>query len=1006
MPDLYELEKQPVDIYATEKPDMYAVEAEKPSVVADMAKQVPYGAARGAVETLEAIQDFFINEPAKVLESYFPLGGFKWGDDGPKYVPDATGIIESQQKNTADIQAAIPKAETLPGSLVGGISQFAAPMSAYSKILKGVTALPQATRLYGAGALADMTAFDPQGPRLSNLIENAGISTPVTRALQANSEDPSYIGRAKSAVEGGLAAGLLDLGMRGIKTFKGKPSTPTDIPAPSIPKAVPEERLIVTDTSIPKAIRAKAGIVEPEVPVVRPAKEGFAANLNLEKMDTVEQVKAELKHVAGTNKDFATQRRGIRSHAVTKKSSEVQDLETLLGRKVGVAYNAEEALKLRQATINSGEGLVTLAKKALGGSDTDLLAFQKHLTRHVAIQEQLAGATSEAGRALNQFKITVKGDKAKQDAIQAIIETSGGREKIEATAKILSELTDETAINKFAEKAYRASISDMALETWINFLLSGPQTHAVNAISNTLTSLWTLPENLIASGIGKLHKGEKVLARDVAARAVGIGHGLTKGIQRGIKTFASGEPSDVLSKIETSKYKAVPGPVGSVIRTPGRALMAEDEFFKSVGYSMELYSRAARQATTEGFRGRELAKKIQEYVSNPTEAMDQAGKDYARYVTFTKPLGTAGKHIQNFVSSHPAFRFVAPFIRTPTNIIKFAGERTPLSLFSKEVRAVLKGRDGKIARDLQLARLGMGTAISTAVYNMAAEGTITGGGPTDPKQRGALYLTGWQPYSVKIDDSYYAYSRLEPLGILLGYAADAANIAEKTNKAEADEIGALVLASVTKNLTSKTWLKGLSDLVSAIEDPERYGDKWVQSYAGTVIPTGVAQYARVKDPILRQTDTVLEKVKSRIPGVSKSLLPRRNFYGEPIKLEGGVGPDIISPVYINHKKNDKLAEELVRLEYYPSLPRKKIGSVDLTPDQYDELAEKSGKVTKKILNSFIQSPKYANLPDQAKVDAVKMIIEKVRSNARKELQIKYPEITHEIASAKAKKYSD
>lgn len=72
-----------------------------------------------------------------------------------------------------------------------------------------------------------------------------------------------------------------------------------------------------------------------------------------------------------------------------------------------------------------------------------------------------------------------------------------------------------------------------------------------------------------------------------------------------------------------------------------------------------------------------------------------------------------------------------------------------------------------------------------------------------------LYATGWQPYSVRIGDTWYSYARLEPLGLLLGIAADmkenASNIDEaiadgKVKPAEVDKIASMLTFSVAENL--------------------------------------------------------------------------------------------------------------------------------------------------------------------------------------------------------------
>jgi hypothetical protein len=60
-------------------------------------------------------------------------------------------------------------------------------------------------------------------------------------------------------------------------------------------------------------------------------------------------------------------------------------------------------------------------------------------------------------------------------------------------------------------------------ELWINSLLSGPRTHAVNMIGNALTTALSFPETALAAGIGKLTRSaDRAYFREVGARAVGM----------------------------------------------------------------------------------------------------------------------------------------------------------------------------------------------------------------------------------------------------------------------------------------------------------------------------------------------------------------------------------------------------------------------------------------------------------------------------------------------------
>lgn len=756
---------------------------------------------------------------------------------------------------------------------------------------------------------------------------------------------------------------------------------------------------------IPAKKPIESAKIEPDIQAAQTKTKAFAGNINLDKIDTETAVKQTLKDIAEQYQGFTGARRDVVSHEETKLLAKELGLteEKLMARRQGQALNAHEAYAARTMLVNSAEKLTGLAEKVKGGSAEDIVEFQKHLTRHVSIQEQVSGMTAEAGRALNQFKIEAKSSKAKLDAINTIIESHGGRAQIEKVAEALADPANINKINELSQKLFRPKPSDIAVEVWINALLSGPQTHAVNVTSNALTALWTLPENLLAAGIGKITRGnDKVFFRDVIARGYGFVEGAKEGVIRMAETLRTGEPFDPLSKIEAAKYNVIPGKLGTVVRLPGRFLTSEDEFFKQIGYRMEINSLAYRTAINEGLKGRDLATRVEELKVSPTEEMNTKALATSRYQTFTKPLGAMGQSVQAFAASHPVVKVVIPFIRTPANIVKFAGERTPLSLFSKNVRDTL--RKGGAERDQQLAKIAFGSMVSATVAAMVQEGTITGGGPSDKDQKAMLYETGWQPYSIKINDQYYAYNRIEPVGIIVGITADAAEISDKIKPEELDKLTAMVFASISKNLTSKTWLRGMSDLIQAINDPDRYGERYLQNLAATLIPTGIAQIAKTIDPVVHETTTVLDKLKSRIPYVSESLLPKRNIWGEKITLEGGMGPDIISPIYTSKIKNDKVSSELVRLEIAPGMPGKKISRIQLTPDQYDEYAKNAGELIKKYLDELMALDTWEQFPDVIKTEMIMDGFNEFRGLARNQMLLKHPDLIKADIQDKINKY--
>ena len=740
-----------------------------------------------------------------------------------------------------------------------------------------------------------------------------------------------------------------------------------------------------------------------------------AININLRNIESSDDVKAAITQTSEIfSKEIDDARRGVITNAQTEALADSLAMtpQQLLKRRKGQAFSSEEALASRKIMVDSASNLREKAKAAEGGGIEDLNAFREALGTHAAIQAQVSGMTAEAGRALQQFRIKVKEDKARAKAIKEILDSMGGRGQLEDMAAAISELDDPAKLNRFIDDLNRAKTSDVFLEAWINGLLSGPQTHAVNITSNSLVALWTLPETMIAAGIGKLHGGEKVRVREAASRAYGLVEGVKEGLRAGGKSFLREEPSDLMSKIELPRQESISGKslglsgksgkaadvIGRTVRIPGRALMAEDEFFKAIGYRMELNRLAMKTGLDEDLKGQALAERINEIKRNPPEDLHLASIDQARYQTFTKPLGTTGRAIMQFANSHPAAKVIIPFIRTPTNIVKFAGERSPFAFFSKNVQAELK--KGGAARDMALAKIAMGSSIGAMVASLASEGLITGGGPSSPEAMSTLRATGWQPYSVKVGDKYISYSRLEPLGMIMGISADMSDIAGMISDKESDEIAARIVSAITNNLTSKTWLRGASDLVEMVNDPDRYGDRWLQRYAGTLVPTAVATYTRSEDPVIRQTETMIDGIKARLPGYSKDLLPRRNVWGEPIVLQGGLGPDMISPFYVSKDVKDKVSEEAVRLNVRISRPTKTLSGAELLPKEHNRLQELSGKMSKSILDQVVNSDAWDSLPDFAKERTYIDVINTSREAARKQLMAEFPEITRRVVTKK------
>lgn len=722
-----------------------------------------------------------------------------------------------------------------------------------------------------------------------------------------------------------------------------------------------------------------------------PATLAKVGNVRVDKLDSPQEISRALKVADDIAGGFETARRGTIAHAETRALA--QDLgmtaNDLLARRKGQAFSAEEAYAARAILAKSGNELVNMAKRLQRAGDDPgaelLAAFRKAMVRHTAIQEQVSGMSAEAGRALSQFRMIADSRDIPGRVLEGLVNAGGGQKRLKEAAEMIIDLErDPATLNKFIEKASKPKWSDKLTEIWYNFLLSGPQTHVVNMVSNTLTTMAQIPEHAIAASLGAGRRAalkeasDRVPFTEVGARIGGLLQGTKEGMREFARALRTGEASDFVTKVENQSQKAVSGLKGEVLRLPTRFLTAEDELFKATARRMEIVGLAARQAGKEGLKGKAAAARAAELAANPTDEMWQSALDYGRYVTFQRPLGPIASLVSIATQRAPILKAILPFIRTPTNLFKFAIERSPMAPLLREWRRDFAAGGAK--RDLAVARTMVGTGMGATFAELASRDIITGSAPRDENKRRLMMADGWQPYSIKIGDKYYSYQRLDPFALTIGAAADMATLDEGMSENQKAKGAALVWASIMGNLSNKTWLSGVSDMLSAIDDPERYGDAFIKRLAGSIaVPTGVAQIARTVDPIVRETPDSASAIQSRVPGLSDDLLPKRDVWGRPIEKEGGVGPDIMSPIWTSTAKADPATWEAIRVNATIGPPQNRDG---LEPAVFDRWKKLSGETGHKWVTELIKLPGYREADADEQRAKIKFMMEKAREAAK------------------------
>ncbi|WP_299195111.1 hypothetical protein [uncultured Litoreibacter sp.] len=639
--------------------------------------------------------------------------------------------------------------------------------------------------------------------------------------------------------------------------------------------------------------------------------------------------------------------------------------------------------------------------------------------------------------------------------MKANIEAAGGDGGLDdlARAIVMNKQTNGGAKGIFALAEGAAGPMRVINEVWINSILSGPKTHMINIISNGLNTALLPAEKMVGGALS----ANPDMIREGARQYAGIALAVKDATKMAAISFKQGrnmiDPEAAILEANGNAFQAIRSNsdnplvrglingLGTVIRIPSRGLLSSDEFFKQLNYRSSTYAELAGQAHDMVAAGKMSKDQAQQFIadrmktaiSKDGSAKHQRGLDHAREATFTQDLraGSISRGIQNLTNKHPALKLILPFVRTPTNLIKAGVQRTPLiRRLSHSLDADIKSGDPRRVAAAR-GKLATGSLLWTSAILLAQEGKITGSGPKDPNQRRLLMETGWRPYSLVVEDDaggrkYVEYRRMDPFAMFFGIAADVADIGGQLDDMTLGDVALASVIALTNNITSKTYLTGLSDAINAMNDPQRYGQQLLNNYASSMVPmsAGLRELRKRKDPALRDVRSVVDAVTNTLPGYSETLPARRSWItGEVIHYPKGWGAEMISPIgeafasanpiVAGAWKEDPVLDELANLEFSFSPPTRSINGVDLSPQQYQRLLELHGTVKNgsrtmmdelaKLFETAAYDKERERYPDGAdpslnpRIRAVRKVISGYRRAARAELVKEFPELKQALS---------
>jgi len=473
---------------------------------------------------------------------------------------------------------------------------------------------------------------------------------------------------------------------------------------------------------------------------------------------------------------------------------------------------------------------------------------------------------------------------------------------------------------------FNGNIYNAINEFWINSILSGPQTQAINVFSNALNLGW---DKTIQTGLESIFNqiipGDKIQGAqygDIRRFWKGFSKGIGPAWRNAVSSFkndgldffeswAMQEPVSQFdaSKVETAYLPSIQGRKGRVIRMPGNALQAMDTLFKTsiaMGeVAVQAYRIANAQVQTGDLRQDQMESRIEELMEHGSPAWILAiGK--AKELTFTKEFRAdpeASKREQ-WMSMVQKFRnakiqkaeqsmikmglsFLFPFIRTPYRIFEIGLRKAPITgtanLFYKVIKSGIAtyGPEGKMSFNANYGETGRSELIRDITEQGIASVLMTiifgaAEGDEDDEDKNLL-IVGSRPYAPgghsdrQLADRLYGSSTIIRIGGRNGIHIDYGRY-EPISTVLASTIDMIREFKKNPNTDGQTWLVNFAGSLSN-QAQEKTFLQGIRTVADTI--------SMGNDMINRNPEKAQEQIAKSIKDFLRGFVP--NLIRQPLR---------------------------------------------------------------------------------------------------------------------------
>lgn len=602
-----------------------------------------------------------------------------------------------------------------------------------------------------------------------------------------------------------------------------------------------------------------------------------------------------------------------------------------------------------------------------------------------------------------RFELTPEETQFILDNMKKIQGMKDGYDKRVKLAEIQKVMTDKLPPGKGSK-----------IKSWMRLsMLFNPKTQVRNVVGNAAIAPVNYFGDLFSS------YADKIIAKKTGVRTTGNIN--VKAILKGMKQGAYEATNDYRKGINTkdmegNRFEIGDGKSFDDKKMIGRALNRTESL---LNYVMDVGDRIFSQASFENSLQNQMILNNTTEVTQDmidiarAESLQRTWNDNNAYTSFV--LNTRKGLNKINIHGYGLGDILIPFAKTPANLTKAIVDYSPVGL----VNAIVEGNNlkkslmnGQYTSQMQhrfvqdLGKATAGTMLYVLAYALAKAGKISGKSDDDKDTANFLKNTlGISSYSIKIGDKSFTYDWAQPIAAPLSIMSNI--VSSKNNKGQAlmegivgslDTAGSILLEqsflqSINSVLTDNDGF--VSGLVNAVLDlPAR------------AIPTFSKQIADMVDGTQRTSfeygkplETAANKIKAKIPFVSRSLAPSVDTMGREIQKYGGknnIFNVFLNPANVNTENVSSSAKEIYRLykstgetdimprvaPYYINQNGEKI---NMDSNQRAKYQKVSGSIIEMNIKKLLTNSKYKSMNDTEKADIINKIVSYSYNKAKSEV---------------------